>query len=72
MLLLALAVFAAIDVPLQRHHAAERLKMSHQELKQEHKEVEGNAEVKAQGPARACARWPSGACWPRCRRPTWW
>jgi flagellar biosynthesis protein FlhB len=47
MLLLALAVFAAIDAPLQRHLHARRLRMSHQEMKQEHKEIEGNAEVKA-------------------------
>jgi flagellar biosynthetic protein FlhB len=47
LLLLALAVFAAVDAPLQRKLHASRLKMSHQELKQEHKEVEGNSEVKA-------------------------
>ncbi len=47
LLLLALATFAAIDVPLQRRLHAERLKMSHQEAKQEHKELEGNAEVKS-------------------------
>ena len=47
LLLLALAAFALIDVPLQRHHHAQRLKMSHQELKQEHKELEGNQEIKA-------------------------
>ncbi|HEX6707068.1 MAG TPA: flagellar biosynthesis protein FlhB [Albitalea sp.] len=47
LLLLALAVFAAIDAPLQHHLHASRLKMSHQELKQEHKEIEGNTEVKA-------------------------
>ncbi|MFL6661573.1 MAG: flagellar biosynthesis protein FlhB [Rhizobacter sp.] len=47
LLLLALALFAAIDAPLQRHLHASRLKMSHQEQKQEHKEVEGNTEVKA-------------------------
>lgn len=47
LLVLALAVFAAIDVPLQRHLHASRLKMSHQEMKQEHKEIEGNSEVKA-------------------------
>jgi flagellar biosynthetic protein FlhB len=49
---LALAAFAAIDVPLQRHLHAQRLKMSHQELKQEHKELEGNAEVKTKVRAR--------------------
>ena len=47
LVLLALAVFAAIDAPLQRHLHASRLKMSHQELKQEHKEIQGNSEVKA-------------------------
>lgn len=51
-LLLALAVFAAIDVPLQRFQHAKRLKMSHQEVKQEHKENEGNVEVKAKVRAR--------------------
>ena len=47
LLLLALAVFALIDVPLQRKWLQDRLKMSHQELKQEHKQLEGNVEVKA-------------------------
>jgi flagellar biosynthesis protein FlhB len=51
-LLIALAAFAAIDVPLQRHQLAQRLKMSHQELKQEHKELEGNQEIKAKLRAR--------------------
>jgi len=52
LLLLALAVFAGIDVPLQRYQHAKRLKMSHQEQKQEHKEAEGNQEVKAKVKAR--------------------
>ena len=52
LLLLALAAFAMIDVPLQRFHHAQRLKMSHQELKQEHKELEGNQEIKAKLRAR--------------------
>ncbi|MEO8807428.1 MAG: flagellar type III secretion system protein FlhB, partial [Burkholderiaceae bacterium] len=47
LLLLALAAFAAIDVPLQKFQHAQRLKMSHAELKQEHRELEGNQEVKA-------------------------
>ncbi len=47
LLLIVLAVFAAVDVPLQRAMLARRLKMSHSEARQEHKEVEGNAEVKA-------------------------
>ena len=46
LLLIVLAVFAAIDVPLQRAMLARRLKMSHSEARQEHKEAEGNAEVK--------------------------
>ena len=52
LLLLALAAFALIDVPLQKHLHAQRQKMSHQELKQEHKELEGNAEVKSKVRAR--------------------
>ncbi|MEO8057819.1 MAG: flagellar biosynthesis protein FlhB [Burkholderiales bacterium] len=47
LLLLALAAFAAIDVPLQKYQHAQRLKMSHAELKQENRELEGNQEVKA-------------------------
>jgi flagellar biosynthetic protein FlhB len=46
LLLLALAVFAAIDAPLQKHLHAMQMKMSKQEAKQEHKELEGNAEIK--------------------------
>jgi flagellar biosynthetic protein FlhB len=45
--MLALAAFALVDVPLQRRMHATQLKMSHQEAKQEHKELEGNAEVKS-------------------------
>jgi flagellar biosynthesis protein FlhB len=52
LLLLALAAFALIDVPLQRFHHAQRLKMSHQEIKQEHKELEGNQQIKAKVRAR--------------------
>ena len=43
----ALAVFAAIDVPLQRQLWLRRMRMSREEVKQEMKEVEGNIEVKA-------------------------
>ncbi len=42
----ALALFALVDVPLQRFLLLKRLRMSHQEFKQEHKEAEGNPEVK--------------------------
>jgi flagellar biosynthetic protein FlhB len=52
LLVLALVVFAVIDVPLQRFLVLKRLKMSHQEVKQEHKETEGNMEVKAKLRAR--------------------
>lgn len=52
LVLLALAAFAAIDVPLQRHLWRARLKMSAQELKQEHRDAEGNVEVKAKVRAR--------------------
>ncbi len=48
MLLLGLlAVFALIDVPLQRKRLQDRLKMSHQEQKEEFKQLEGNTEVKS-------------------------
>ena len=42
----ALAVFALVDVPLQRKWLQDRLKMSHQEVKEEYKQLEGNVEVK--------------------------
>ncbi len=51
-LIFALAVFASIDVPLQKRLYAERLRMSHQEQKQEQKELAGNAEVKSKVRAR--------------------
>ncbi len=46
LLVIALALCAAVDAPLQRHWHAQRLKMSAQEARQEHKELEGNPEVK--------------------------
>jgi flagellar biosynthetic protein FlhB len=52
LLVVALALFAAIDVPLQRFLHNSRLKMSHQEVKQEQKDAEGNVEVKAKVRAR--------------------
>jgi len=52
MMLMALVVFAAIDVPLQHFLVMKRLKMSHQEAKQEYKDAEGNVEVKAKVKAR--------------------
>jgi flagellar biosynthetic protein FlhB len=52
LVLLALALFALVDVPLQRHLYKRRLRMTHQEVKQEHKDAEGNVEVKAKVKAR--------------------
>lgn len=46
LLVLVLAGFAIIDVPIQRQIFLSGQKMSHQEVKQEHKETEGNMEVK--------------------------
>ncbi len=52
LLVLALAVSAAIDMPLQRLMLAKRLKMSVQEAKQEQRDSDGNVEVKAKLKAR--------------------
>jgi len=43
----ALALFAAIDVPLQHQLYLRRIRMTREEAKQEMKEVEGNMEIKA-------------------------
>jgi flagellar biosynthetic protein FlhB len=51
-LVLPLAAFAAVDVPLQRHLWMKRLMMSREEAKQEMKELEGNLEIKAKVKAR--------------------
>lgn len=42
-----LALIAAIDVPLQRWRHAKKLMMTREEVRQEHKEQEGNPEIKA-------------------------
>lgn len=52
LVVVALALVAAIDVPVQRWLHADRLKMSRQELKNEMKESEGNTEVKGKVKAR--------------------
>ena len=52
LLMVLLVVFAAIDVPLQRMNLRNRLKMSHQEARQEFKEAEGNVEMKGRMRAR--------------------
>ena len=45
-LLAVVLLIAAVDVPLQRYLHAERLKMSLKEVKDEHKESEGNPQLK--------------------------
>lgn len=45
-MLLVVALFAIIDFPLQKFLFAEKMKMSHQEMKEEFKQQEGNQEVK--------------------------
>jgi flagellar biosynthesis protein FlhB len=47
LVVLALGVFALVDVPLQKHLHLSRLKMNRQEVKDEHRQVEGNTEVKS-------------------------
>ncbi len=46
LLLLVILSVAVIDVPLQNFLHKSRLKMSHQEVKQEHKESDGNPQLK--------------------------
>ncbi|KAB0573854.1 flagellar biosynthesis protein FlhB [Ideonella dechloratans] len=46
LMMLVVGGWALIDVPLQRYLWLERLKMSREEVKQEHKDAEGNMEVK--------------------------
>lgn len=43
----ALVFIAAIDVPFQLYHYADKLKMTKEEVRQESKESEGNPEIKA-------------------------
>jgi flagellar biosynthetic protein FlhB len=52
LILLVLGTWALVDVPLQRYLWAERLKMTREEAKQEHKDAEGNMEVKGKIKAR--------------------
>jgi flagellar biosynthesis protein FlhB len=46
LMLLLMLLVATIDVPLQKFLHKSRLKMSHQEFKQEHKESDGNPHMK--------------------------
>jgi flagellar biosynthetic protein FlhB len=52
LMLLALALFAVVDVPLQRQLLLRRLRMSFEEVKKEQHDIEGNAEVKGKMRAR--------------------
>ncbi|HEX5687803.1 MAG TPA: flagellar biosynthesis protein FlhB [Ideonella sp.] len=52
MMLLAVGGWALIDVPLQKHLWLEKLKMTREEVKQEHKDAEGNVEIKGKIKAR--------------------
>ena len=52
LMVLVLALFAAVDAPLQRYLLGQRLRMSHQEQKQEVKESDGNVEIKSKIKAR--------------------
>lgn len=52
LMLLVIGGWALIDVPLQRHLWLGRLKMTREEVKQEHKDAEGNVEVKGKIKAR--------------------
>lgn len=52
LLLLVVGAWALVDVPLQRHLWLNRLKMTQEEVKQEHKDAEGNTEVKGRIKAR--------------------
>jgi len=52
LLLVALGVFALVDVPLQRFLWLRGLRMSHQEVKQEHKDIDGSPEIRAKIKAR--------------------
>ena len=52
LLLLVVGLVAAIDFPAQKFLHAQRMRMSHQEVKQEHKEAEGDPHVKSQRRAR--------------------
>ena len=56
-----LVAIAAVDVPVQALRLFARLRMSKQEIKDEHKESEGNPETKAQQRARARAMLGKGA-----------
>ena len=47
LMMLVILLLALVDVPLQNFLHKSRLKMSHQEVKQEHKESDGNPQLKS-------------------------
>ena len=47
LMMLVILLLAMVDVPLQNFLHKSRLKMSHQEVKQEHKESDGNPQLKS-------------------------
>lgn len=52
LLLLVVLFFAVIDVPVQRFLHAHRMRMSHEEVKREHKESDGDPQMKGRRRAR--------------------
>lgn len=52
LMLSVVLAMAVVDVPLSKYLFAQRMRMSHQEVKQEHKEVEGNPQMKGRMRAR--------------------
>jgi flagellar biosynthetic protein FlhB len=52
MLLMVVAFFALLDVPMQKYLHGEQMKMSLQEVKKEHREAEGDPQMKSQRRAR--------------------
>lgn len=52
LMLVVVGGWALIDVPLQKYLWLEKLKMTREEVKQEHKDAEGNVEVKGKIKAR--------------------
>lgn len=52
LLLLVVLFFAIIDVPVQRFLHAHRMRMSHEEVKREHKESDGDPQMKGRRRAR--------------------
>jgi flagellar biosynthetic protein FlhB len=63
---------ALIDFPMQKFLYGERMKMSQQEVKQEHKQNDGDPQMKGRRRASASASSPSATAFLRCRGPIWW